>query len=141
MRATCCWRAGSQKKVVTRIELRQEDCLAYRELIGVLAHRPSAYVKLEIRLAISLLLCYAYLHAPMKEHFKMALRTLMYTAWARTTSASFTQGGLDEHGVGALYAYADSNFESPKSTGGRQVYMNGAIQHGGWWTPRRQRLT
>ena len=35
--------------------------------------------------------------------------------------------GLDEHGENTLYAYADSNFESPKSTGGRQVHMNGAI--------------
>ena len=29
--------------------------------------------------------------------------------------------------VNTLYSYADSNFEAPKSTGGRQVYMNGAV--------------
>jgi hypothetical protein len=45
--------------------------LPYRELSGVLAY-PSTYVKLEIRLAISLLS--RYLHAPTKEHFKMGWR-------------------------------------------------------------------
>jgi hypothetical protein len=35
--------------------------------------------------------------------------------------------GIGICAVNTLYAYADSNFESPKSTGGRQVYMNGAI--------------
>ena len=97
--------------------------LPYRELIGVLAY-PSTYVKLEIRLAISLLS--RYLHAPTKEHFKMALRTLMYCVGTHDIGIMYSRG-LDEHGVNTLYAYADSNFESPKSTGGRQVYMNGAI--------------
>jgi hypothetical protein len=59
-------------RIADRAEARG---LPYRELIGVLAS-PSTYVKLEIRLAISL--PSRYLHAPTKGHFKMALRTLMY---------------------------------------------------------------
>lgn len=56
----------------------------------------------------------------------MALRTLMYCVGTHDIGIMYSRG-LDEHGVNTLYAYADSNFESPKSTGGRQVYMNGAI--------------
>ena len=97
--------------------------MPFRELIGVLAY-PSTYVKLEIRLAISLLS--RYLHAPTMEHWKMALRTLMYCVGTHNIGLMYSRG-LDEHGVNVLYAYADSNFEAPKSTGGRQVYMNGAV--------------
>ena len=56
----------------------------------------------------------------------MALRTLMYCVGTHDIGLMYTRG-LDEHGVNTLYAYADSNFEAPKSTGGRQVYMNGAV--------------
>jgi hypothetical protein len=103
-------------------------------LIGVLAY-PSTYVKLESRLAISLLS--RYLHAPTKDHFKISLRTLMYCVGTHDIGIMYSRG-LDEHGVNTLYAYAESNFESPKSTGGRQVYewsyhlcLCTATQHGG----------
>jgi hypothetical protein len=94
-----------------------------RELIGVLAY-PSTYVKLEIRLAISFL--FRYLHAPTIEHWNMALRVLMYCVGTHDIGLMYSRG-LDEHGVNVLYAYADSNFEAPKSTGGRMVFMNGAV--------------
>jgi hypothetical protein len=69
--------------------------LPYRELIGVLAY-PSTHVKLEIRLAISLLS--RYLHAPTKEHFKMALRTPMYCVGTHDIDIMYSRG-VDEHVV------------------------------------------
>ena len=34
--------------------------------------------------------------------------------------------GLDPHGCNVMYAYADSNFDAPRSTGGHTIMMNGA---------------
>ena len=97
--------------------------LPYRELVGTLAY-PSAYTRLDIRREVSELS--RFLHAPTIVHWRLALRVLLYCIGTHDLGIMYSQN-IDPHGVNVLYAYADSNFEAPKSTGCRMVFMNGAV--------------
>ena len=55
----------------------------------------------------------------------MAIHALKYGIATRNCGLVFTKG-LDLHGCNVMYAYADSNFQPPRSTGGHTIMMNGA---------------
>ena len=96
--------------------------LPYRELVGSMIY-PACQTSLEMKHAVSILgkfmSCYT------QEAFDLALHALAYGYTTRHYGVIYSLG-LDAHGVAVLYAYADSNFEAPRSQGGHTLMYNGA---------------
>ena len=106
----------------TESEHEKAKHLPYMELVGSMLYA-AVQSKLEMRYALSQL--GRFLSNWTEKHYKLALHALRYGIATRNCGIVFTRG-LDKHGCNVMYCYADSNFQSPRSTGGHTIMMNGA---------------
>ena len=108
--------------VATDAEVVEGKHLPFPQLLGVIQY-PSAFTKLELRFAVSVLSRHRGKWAV--RHFKGLLKALEYGFHSRDRGLLYTCPD-DDKDVNVLTSYADSGFSAPRSQGCRCVMLNGA---------------
>ena len=103
-------------------EVEEAKHLPYPQLLGVIQY-PSAFTKLEMRYAVSILSRHRGKWAV--RHFKALLKALEYGYHSRQMGLLYTRPNTAKD-TNVLTSYADSGFSSPRSQGCRCIMLNGA---------------
>jgi hypothetical protein len=111
------------KEEVSDAEYDAAKNLPYRELCGVLSYQASC-TKLELRYSVSV--CGKHRQKWGVKQFKIMLKVFEYAFTTRQMGIIYSRG-LDLHGDNALYLYADSAHDIPRSYGCTCAMMNGGV--------------
>ena len=120
--------------VPTNEEIEDAKELPYPSLLGVVQY-PSAYSKLEMRFAMSVLSRHRTKWG--RIHFEILIKALEYGFTTRKMGVVYS-GWIDNKEKNVLIGYADSGFSLPRSQGCRLVIMNGAAIS---YTSKRHTIT
>ncbi len=107
----------------TEEDLKEASHLPFPNLLGLFQY-PSAYTRLEMRFAMSILSRFRTKWG--KKHFEILVKTLEYGYATRKMGLRYDGNQGDDNKTNVLEGFADSSLSLPRSQGCRCIIMNNA---------------